>query len=242
MKILPKVIFKQIPIELEEEMFFDFLDHSWSKMITDKYPGFLKIKEIENKKERKAAINDEIVKLRAELTEKIAKGLETIKSSWLEVEQNVFKTLSEITQEEWSYKEIIGYISLNPVCPRYLDSWSFSVTYDCEDSNKVIAHEISHFLYFKKFKSIFPNIGKDRYESPHKEWILSEIVAVIILNDPRMVKIIGSGSGFYDNHRKLKVNGEFLTGIIQDLYNEFVLKQNNFSEFVERSMVTMQNL
>lgn len=242
MKILPKVIFKQIPIELEEEMFFDFLDHSWSKMITDKYPGFLKIKEIKSEAERKVAIKDELVKSRGELKEKLDKSLELIKSTWLGVERDIFKALSEITQEEWPEKEIIGYISLNPICPRYLDSWSFSITFDHKTPNITIAHEISHFLFFKKFKIIFPEIGKDKYESPHKEWILSEMVAVIILNDPRMVKIIGSGSGFYDNHRKLKVNGEFLTGIIQDLYNEFVLKQNNFSEFVERSMVTMQNL
>ena len=51
--ILPKVVFKQMPLELETEMFFSFLDRDWSDLITQKYSQFLKIKDIKSEKERK---------------------------------------------------------------------------------------------------------------------------------------------------------------------------------------------
>ena len=65
--ILPEITFKQIPLEFEVEMFFDFLEGGWNRMITEKYPQFLKIKKIKEKKERKLAIKNEIVKIRTEL-------------------------------------------------------------------------------------------------------------------------------------------------------------------------------
>ena len=56
-QILPKVTFKQMPLELEAEMFFGFLDDDyWGIKITDKYPEFLKIKEIEYDEEKKLEI------------------------------------------------------------------------------------------------------------------------------------------------------------------------------------------
>ncbi len=116
------------------------------------------------------------------------------------------------------------------------------MTYDRKDSSRTIAHEISHFLYFKKFKDVSPNIKKGNYESPHKEWILSEIVTPIILNDPRMIKIIGSPEGFYKEHRELKIDGQLLTELIQELYDDFAIKEKNFSEFIKKSMEVIEKV
>lgn len=247
---LPKVIFKQMPLELETEMFFEFLDTNWASKITNEFPEFLKIKSIVGEKDnpnkfsserkleraRKKAIEKIIIKIRKEFNEKMSTGLKNIKSEWEKVEKKVLEILSDIIQTDWLEKEITGFVSINPVCPRFLDTWGFSVTYNRKDSDIIIAHEISHFLYFKKFKKIFPEIGKDKYEFPNKEWVLSEIITPIILNDSRMIKIIGPGAGFYEKHKELKIGEKPLTESIQELYTEFVINKNDFSEFIKKSL------
>ena len=240
--ILPEITFKQIPLEFEVEMFFDFLEGGWNRMITEKYPQFLKIKKIKEKKERKLAIKNEIVKIRTELGSELDKNLEIIKSSWQKIEVECLQELPNIIQTDWPDREITAYVSLNPVCPRHLDSWRFSVTHDRKNTNVVIAHEISHFLYFKKFKEIFPKISNENYESPHKEWLLSELVAVIVSHDPRMFKIIGVKDDFYQEHKKMMVNGELLTEKIEKLYKEYVMDKNDFSEFIKKGMEIVRKI
>jgi hypothetical protein len=240
---LSKVTFKQMPLELEKEMFFDFLEGDWSRIITDKYPKFLRIKVIKSKKNKQLEIKNEIISIRAELREKMDQALESIKINWQIVEKNVSSSLSSILQEDWLNKEITAYISLNPICPRYLDSWSFSLTYDRYDTNSIITHEISHFLYFKKFKKMFPDIKNNNYESPHKEWLLSELVAVTILNDQRIKNILNKGeSDYYPEHKKLMLNGELLTEIIEKLYKEYVISKNDFSEFIKKGFAVVNML
>jgi hypothetical protein len=231
-----------MPLKLETEMFLGFLKKDWGFKITDKYPQFLKIKEIKSEKEGKNTIKKEIIKIRKDFGDKMDSGLKSVESGWKRVEKKTFETLSEIIQEEWSDREIVGYVSINPICPRWLDSWKFSVPADRKYPNLVIAHEISHFLFFKKLKSEFPEIGRQRYESPHKEWILSEIVAIIISHDSRMVKILGAGLHFYPEHMKLKIKGKPLTELVQGLYKEFVIKENNFSKFIDEGLKLLKEL
>jgi len=242
--IFPKIVFEQIPLEFETEMFFDFLDGDWSNMITEKYSGFVKIKDIKSKKEKMRLIKKEIIKIRAGLGKRLNRDLDKIKSDWQKVEKKVLQTIAEIIQVDWSARKITAYISLNPICPRYLDSLSFVVTYDRDQANKVIAHEISHFLFFKKLREDFPKIDKKKYESPHKEWILSEIVAVIMLCDERLLKALNIPKfyGYYSEHKGLKVNGEFLTDIIERLYKESVIDKNDFSEFLKKSIEAIEEL
>ena len=234
---LPNIVFKQMPLELESDMFFDFLQSDWSNRITDKYPQFLAIKEIKSKGKRFESIKSEICKIRSTSEEKMSIGLGKIKSDWQKNQEKILNTLSDIIQAEWLPKEITAYISLNPICPRYLNSLSFSICPDNKYINKTITHELSHFLYFKKFNEVFPEISQKQYESPHKEWILSELVAVIILDDSRIIKIIGNeGNNFYDSHKILKIDNVLATDIIRDIYKKSVIKRNDFSEFIKNGM------
>ena len=242
-QILPKVTFKQMPLELEAEMFFGFLDDDyWGIKITDKYPEFLKIKEIEYDEEKKLEIKKLILEIRSNLRVEIDAGLERAKINWQKIEKDYLEKLPEIIQTDWPEKEIIAYISINPVCPRFIDSWSFSVSFDSKNSNIILAHEISHFLFFKNVKEILPEINKENYESPHKEWLLSELVAVIISHDSRIYKILGIKDDFYPEHKILKVSGKPLTVEIEKLYNKFVIEGKDFSKFIIESLKIIGDL
>ena len=232
-----------MPIELETEMISGLLDWDWSDMITKKYPPFLEIKKIKPKKKKNGAIKNEIIKIRQELGQKMDEGLLKVKSDWQKVEEQTLRTLSEIIQTNYPEKDITAYISINPICPTHLDVWWFSVPPDHNNPNKVFAHEISHFLFFKKLKEEFPEINRKNYESPHKEWILSEIVAVIILNDKRITDVLDThNNGYYPKHRELKIAGQSVTETLEKLYDKHVVQGNNFKEFIKKGLEAVKDL
>jgi hypothetical protein len=81
-------------------------------------------------------------------------------------------------------------------------------------------------LFFKKLKEEFPEIERKKYESPHKEWILSEVVAVIILNDKRITDVLGAhNNSYYPKHRELKTDGKLFTETLEKLYDKHVVKK-----------------
>jgi hypothetical protein len=82
---LPKVIFEQMPLELETEMILNFLDGNWSDFIIKKYPQFLEILNIKLEEEKKKVIKNEIIKIRQELGSKMDNGLFLIKNDWQKV-------------------------------------------------------------------------------------------------------------------------------------------------------------
>jgi hypothetical protein len=53
----------------------------------------------------------------------------------------------------------------------------------------VALHEILHFIWFEKWKEIFPEHNKKEFESPHLAWKLSEMVPLAILSDSRIQNI-----------------------------------------------------
>ena len=226
-----------MPLDFESEVILDFLGTNWSSKIIKEYPDFLKVGKAKSKKNKLKITRDCIINIREELVDKMNWGLKNVKTDWQKIETDVFAILSKIIETDWPAKEITAYISINPIYPRFLDDCTFCVSPDNKHSNIIIVHEISHFLYFKKFKEVFPKIKKDKYESPNKEWILSEIVTPIILNDPRLSKILGKNKGgFYDEHKMLKLNGNLVIKIIEDLYKEFVIKNKDFTGFLVRGL------
>jgi len=243
-KPLPKVIFKQMPLGLETEMILSFLDKEWGFKLTEKYPQFLEIKNTKSEKEKKKVIKNKIVKIRQELGLKMDDGLLLIKNNWQKIEKETLEKLSEIIQTDYPKKDITAYISINPMCPRFLDDWAFSVPPDHKNPNKTITHEISHFLFFKKLKEEFPEIERGKYESPHKEWVLSEMLAVIILCDGRMLKALNIPKyyGYYPKHQELKINGELLSKSLENLYDYMVIKKKDFTEFIKKSLKLLKDL
>lgn len=79
-----------------------------------------------------------------------------------------------------------------------------------------------------------------KFESPHIEWHLSEIVAPIILNDKRIQKILKQKTTFYPEHQKIMINGKTAPKYFSDLYKKYAVKDDGFSIFLKNAYKIMR--
>ena len=105
---------------------------------------------------------------------------------------------------------------------------------------RIISHEILHFLYFKKWKEIFPNSNERTFENPHLIWRLSEILAPVILNDPRIRKVIHTKPNQYMVHMKTKIGNRSITKHFALIYKKNMTRKESFSNFLKESYEEIQ--
>ena len=238
----PKVKFSLIPIKLEVNLIYFFLFYEkwgWGKKIIKRHPYLKGALNIKTKKNREKYIKKYIIKFRNENKKIIENQIEKYSKNWRKIEKQYLTILPEILDTPWpkDKKIIKAMISINPICPRFINNWSFSLFYKqkAKKMKETIMHEICHFLYFKKWKEVFPNSPKKTFEYPYIEWHLSEILAPIILNDLRIQKLLKRKAVFYKEHQKIKIDGAAAPKHFLLLYKENVDKNYRFEEFLRKA-------
>ena len=117
----------------------------------------------------------------------IEKEIQRYNAIWQPYNDLYFKMLSNYLNISWpnNIDIVEGRIGLIPVFPRYLDSFSFSVSINMSDQQLIetCAHETLHFLWFEKWKTIYPETPRAEFESPYIVWQYSEMVTDPILNN-----------------------------------------------------------
>lgn len=199
------------------------------KKLVKRYPIVKKLKNTKKDKE----------KLRLFLINEYKKNFNKIVDSvihfqrvWDKKNDKFMRALLHVLEVKPSKRSTIKcFISMNPICPRDWKNWKFSVTYDLPDQNKIFvtAHEVTHMFYFKKLIDEFPKIDTKTFDFHGKEWRLSEALAPIIMNDPRITKVIGkSRNSTYacNTETSLKFNG---------LYREHLKKKTSFVDFYKKA-------
>ncbi|UZE93852.1 MAG: hypothetical protein IB618_03755 [Candidatus Pacearchaeota archaeon] len=237
MRGLPKIEFKLASFKYNYQILNYFVFHKSPKIrkrILNVYPELRKIYSIKKNTERDKFIREFCKRQSSKNSKAIMKKKEIIDKEWRKIHTPFMKALSKVLEIKWPNTKIIGYLSIVPVYPRHLNNWSFSFYY--KENTKgiiaVIAHEISHFLYFKKFKELFPKINKRRYDIPYIEWYLSEMLAPIILAHPKIKKIIGKRiqRGYILRKREKLLYRKLLL-----LYKDSLKNREPFSEFLKKT-------
>jgi hypothetical protein len=239
---LPKVKFTDISLSKEVDWVHGFLFQNkwgWGKYIIKKHPKIKRVFSFKTELEQIKFLKDYLVKFRKENQKLIEKNKIKYQIEWEKIEKDFFIILSEITQTTWpkNKKVIKAMISVNSICPRFLKDWSFSIFYNYKKIShamEVIMHECCHFLYFEKWKQLYPKINDKKFESPYLEWHLSEILSPIILNNTRIQKLLKHKADFYTEHKRIKIRGKTAPKYFNDLYNK-IAKKNNFDEFLKES-------
>jgi len=169
-------------------------------------------------------------------------GFNKIQNAWAEVENQAIETLCRImgydSSNVPSAKAVVGSIT---IYPRDIKTCTFFTCYyqDVFDATTTILHEYTHFLYFDKWKTLFPQDLPDAYGGPGAIWQLSEILAGVINSDEQILNILPDADNQY-----FSFNGKTYCNIpmpetnysIQGYFKKLYLEHKNkttFEEFLE---------
>ncbi|MDP4038730.1 MAG: hypothetical protein Q8P54_02060 [bacterium] len=241
---LPKIKFTNIPLSKEADWIHGFLfqdSWGWGKYIIKKHPKIKKVFSLKTEAEQIKFLKRYINEFRKDNQKTIEINKEKYQRQWRKIERECFEKLSEIIEIDWpkNKKVITAMISINPICPRFLNDWSFSIFYNYKKlahAKEVIMHESCHFLYFEKWKKLYPQTNHKKFDSPYLEWHLSEIIAPIILNDKRIQKLLKQKAVFYPEHQKLRIKGKSVPEYFTDLYK----KNKKFNIFLDKAYKTIK--
>lgn len=171
-------------------------------------------------------------KIEKEIEEKIV----TYTKHWEIYRNQIQAALSDTFQLDVSNKfnHIVGNISLNPICPRYLDTTSFDVFYRNSEKGALgmALHEIIHFVWFDVWNNYFGDDAND-YETPHLKWVLSEMVVdPIMRKDERLHRInpYFNDGCVYEYFYSMKIDGK---PILETLYGMY--DKTDIHSFMEQS-------
>ncbi len=162
---------------------------------------------------------------------------------WGKVHSEVMKRLREIMDIEWPDKNITGIMTLNEICPRYLDTWSFFVEAfaNVEAQKGICLHEITHFLFFEKWKQVFNNFNEKELDKPGLAWNLSEILVEPINEDTILKRLVPSTAKAYERYYKTKIKGEDES--IMDHFRKIYADYNSdFAELLKTSYDEIKHL
>lgn len=240
---IPRVKFSKAPLSYDINWFYYFLfKHrwNWGKYVMKRHPEIKKAKSFKRKSERIRFLKDYIGNFWRKNSKTININKIKYQKEWRKIEKDYFKILSEILQTNWpkNRKIIKAMISINPICPRFLNDWSFSLFYSYKkvnDAIEVIMHECCHFLYFEKWKRLYPKTDSKKFNSPYIEWHLSELVAPIILNDKRIQKYLKQKATFYKEHSRIKIENKSAPEFFTEIYMKNIEKPNGFNLFLEKA-------
>lgn len=118
-------------------------------------------------------------------------------------------------------KQIDASVGLIPVCPINLDSFSFCVSTDANEWTLIetAAHETLHFLWFLKWKSMYPLTPRNHFKPPYIEWKYSEMVTDPILNNKPFNELFKFTEKGYDSFYELYDNDELVMDKLRNIYS-----------------------
>ncbi|HLD16063.1 MAG TPA: hypothetical protein VJB94_05855 [Candidatus Nanoarchaeia archaeon] len=239
--MVPKLKFGVINFDGMIKMINSFLLHSgngfdWSGVYAKEYPEFGKLMgKIHTSEETKRLSEDFFRNIYDSRIGELTKISKDFQKEWDKNGEELLIALSKVVEKEWpaDCKEIKAWISLNPICPRFLEKRAFDLYWRFSpDKMKVVAlHEILHFIWFEKWKEIFPKYRKEEFENPHLVWKLSEMVPLSVLNDNRIQDIFKHEPSVYNEWKFKQIERKPLLEHLQEIYN----KRSSFADFMKKS-------
>ena len=108
-----------------------------------------------------------------------------------------------------------------PVFPRYLDYFGFSIGIKIDDFGikKISAHETLHFLWFEKWKELYPDCKRREFDSPYTPWLYSEMVTDPILNSDKIKRILKIDEKSYSSFYNIKDGNDYMMDNLKKIYN-----------------------
>ena len=218
---IPKVKFKVLDKEENINFIFEFINKEDS---SNEY--FLKLFPTlrGNLSNKELVLNTVSERYDEELKQMKDKALE-YQINWDKVNDEFMINLANYLNISWPKKDINAYIGILHICPRCLDTFEFYIHpwANNEQLLTIVMHECCHFLYFEKWKELYPKYNDEDFENPHLIWELSERVV-----DPILNKVYSSiEHRAYDN---FYVDKPYIMNNIKEIY-----QQNKIEDAIAKS-------
>ncbi len=247
----PKVKFEVSPMAQETRKIYSFCypgirKWDWSDRIYSVHPELKeKLSGVNNKKIFYSKCYAYIKHFKDSNKDGLEKSVQKVQKRWDKVERKYFKILSKHFEIDWpkNKKIIKAYVSVVPINPRHLDKWTFTVGYTASEQRKIqtTVHEILHFLYFEKWKEVFPESDRRMFDSPHLVWKLSEVLAPVIMNsNPDIQKIVKENSPGYKEFQGVKIGNKKLMKYFDDLYKKHLKSDDSFEDFLKKAWESVE--
>ncbi len=234
----PKVNFIVAGINETIDVFMDFLNFKEdSQKIFSKYSA---LKErFENSRNKKKAVRDFFFQFETKNRKIYEQVRDEFQKEWDKINDPIMNALEEVNEIKWEDEAFTARVTSNPICPRYLSENTFDVYFGLHNDLmiRIVIHELSHFIFFKKWDSIFPNYNHEEFESPHLLWKLSEMIPYVILGDKRIQEIYKHEPAVYDVWHKIEINGKPILKLLQEIYDN----RRDFKDFVRKSWELVKN-
>jgi len=240
-KVIPKVKFRIAELKEIIGLINYFLNPKkkgwdWSNKILKKYPKLKeKLENIKNIEKRKKITHKFFADTQRKEKKELEKSMKEFQKEWNKINNKVMETLSKVVEIKWpkDIKIIAAKVSLNPICPRNIKKKTFDVYYKANTHRmkEIAIHEILHFIYFEKWKEIFPKTKEKYFDAPYMIWQLSEMVPPIILSDKKIQKVFKHKPLAYKEYEAMKIKNKSLLSYFQEFYN----KKKNFKDFLKKS-------
>ena len=223
----PKIIFEAIPIGNNVETIKWAYFENDKSLDVHKYTleYFPELKELEDKsrKEINNKIEEVVINEYKKYEERIKREVDRYNKIWDKYNDKYFEVLSEYLNTNFreDLEVIKAYVGLLPIFPRYLDSCSFAIDIGVkkEDIISTCAHETCHFMWFNKWKELYPECPRKEYDCPYIPWQYSEMVIDPILNSKEIQEVINVECPSYDSFYEIKDKDTYVMDKLKEIYN-----------------------
>lgn len=227
MTMIPKIKFRKMTIEENIDIikwfYFrnnDFLDIKYYMMLL--FPELKNIDKTLSKKEVYKKIEEVVIYNYKANEKKIEQEVKRYDIIWSKYNDIYMNDISDYLNINWSNIDTIDVsIGLIPVFPRNLDNNSFSISIGISEYTLIetCAHETLHFIWFQKWKKLFPECSKEKLNSPYLPWQYSEMVVDPILNSEDIKRILPIKANAYDGFYELKDGKDNVMDNLKIIYN-----------------------
>ena len=226
---MPKVEFKIMSLEdnvrfIKEIYYSDDNILDIYKYTISLFPELSDIPKNAPKKDIDSKIEAVVTKRYNDRKEMIEDDILRYQKLWEPYNDNFFDALANYLNIKWptNHDTIIADVGIIPVCPRYLEDFRFSIHDGMKDDLLIetCAHELCHFLWFEKWKEIYPLTKNEEFESPNIVWEYSEMVVDPILNSKIISKVLNRNTRYaYDYFYNIKDGNQMMMDKLFDIYN-----------------------
>ena len=224
---LPKVKFEVFDISENLDNLVWYLNEENSKnsplnfyeFTLDLFPTLKdKITTDMNDEKRYLILEKEVKPILEELS-KNSKDILKYQKAWDEVNDKIMQELENKLEIKWKEDtKITCQVGLLPVCPRDIMGRTFVINYGISEEKMIATaiHEICHFLYFEKWKELFPNFSEDEFDFPHIAWYLSEAMIDPLINNATFKKYTKDDLEAYSVFYETYIDGKSVIDTLRD--------------------------